>query len=108
VALPWRKLIRYAPEILELSRQLIRKSQARESRKTEHGDLADQVQDLSARIARIEDGEKIQAELARKMAEQANALTDGLRLVAFRSLVALGASTAALVLSVVLLALLLR
>jgi hypothetical protein len=108
VALPWRKLIRYAPEILELSRHLIRKSQARESRMTEHADLADQVQDLSARIARIEDDEKIRAELSRKLAEQANVLTDGLRLVAFRSLVALGVSAAALALSVVLLVLLLR
>jgi hypothetical protein len=108
VALPWRKLIRYTPEILELSRHLIRKSQARENRQTEHPDPAEQVQELSARIARIEDSEKIRDELARKMAEQAKVLTDGLQAVAFRSLVALGVSTAALVVSVVLLFLLLR
>lgn len=107
MALLWRHLIRYAPEILEMSRHLLKKSQAKETKEARHADLADQVRDLSARLDRIEENEKVRAELTQKMAEQAQHLAEGLRTVAFRSLAALGVATAALVLSAILLVLLL-
>ena len=68
MALPWTQLLRWAPQIITLSRELMLRSQrppegAAKAR-------AEGRSDLEPRVAALEDNERRQAELVERMAEQ--------------------------------------
>lgn len=77
MAVPWTQLIRYAPHIITLSRELLQRSQ----RKPEPITPANLTRDddwsgaFAKRIAALEENERRQAELVEQMAEQQAELT---------------------------------
>ena len=64
----WTQIIRWAPEIITVSRELLLRSR----RKPPSTDLvrAEDHSDLAERIAALEENERRQAELVERMAEQ--------------------------------------
>jgi hypothetical protein len=69
MAVPWTQLIRWAPQIISLSRELLQRSQ-RVPKTTEVVPTEDRSVDLQRRIAALEENERSQAELVGQMAEQ--------------------------------------
>lgn len=70
--LPWLQIVQLVPSILDVSRELLRKTR----RPTEvAGALTHDGTVLETRIAQLEDNERRQAELINQMAEQLAALT---------------------------------
>jgi hypothetical protein len=68
MALPWIKLIQFAPQIISLSRELL--NRARATRPDDSLVRAADAGDLPSRVAALEDNERRQAELVDKMAVQ--------------------------------------
>lgn len=63
---PWMQIVQLVPSILDVSRELLRKSRTQEPLP-----VADATPDENAgRIARLEENERRQAELINRMAEQ--------------------------------------
>jgi hypothetical protein len=72
MAVPWIQIIRWAPQIITLSRELLHRSQ-----RTSQPDPATppgEREDL-ARITALEENERVQAQLVERMAEQQAQLT---------------------------------
>ncbi len=69
---PWTQLLRWAPEIITISRELMQR--ARKTPATTDLVHAEDRSDLTARIAALEENERRQAELVERMAEQQAAL----------------------------------
>lgn len=69
MAVPWTQLIRWAPEIITISRELLQKTRKTPSTTTDLVHMDDRA-DLRARIAALEENERRQAELVERMAEQ--------------------------------------
>jgi primosomal protein N'' len=71
MAVPWLQIVQLVPSIVDVSRELLKKN-----RRPEPEPGAPQtVGELEARIARLEENERRQAELVNQMAEQLAALT---------------------------------
>jgi hypothetical protein len=68
MAVPWNQIIRWAPQIIVLSRELLKRAQ-RTPPSPPPAHLDDRA-DLQVRIAALEDNERAQAELVERMAEQ--------------------------------------
>jgi hypothetical protein len=68
MALPWLQLVRLVPSILDVSRELLKKTK-RLPAATE-GELAAPVDEFGPRLAALEENERRQAELVNQMAEQ--------------------------------------
>ena len=71
MAIPWARLIRYTPQLIAISRELLQKAQrepepAAVPARTTGVDGAR----LQARVAALEENERRQAELVERMAEQ--------------------------------------
>jgi N-methylhydantoinase B/oxoprolinase/acetone carboxylase alpha subunit len=68
MAVPWNQIIRWAPHLITLSRELLQRSR----RAPAQAPLvrAEDRADLAARIAALEENERRQAELVEQMAEQ--------------------------------------
>ena len=66
--IPWNQLIRWAPQIIAVSRELLQRSR-RTPPQTPLA-RADDRSDLLVRIAALEENERRQAELIERMAEQ--------------------------------------
>lgn len=65
---PWIHILRWAPEIITISRELLQRT--RRTPTTTELVRADDRSDLHARIAALEENERRQAELVERMAEQ--------------------------------------
>jgi len=65
---PWKQLIMFTPQIIDLSRELLKRARG----KPEPGELvrAADPGDLGQRIAALEENERRQAELVERMATQ--------------------------------------
>lgn len=68
MAVPWTQIIRWAPQIIGVSRELLQRS--RQVPKAPAGERDDGRADHARRIAALEDIERRQAELVERMAEQ--------------------------------------
>ena len=68
MAVPWTQILRWAPELITISRELMQRTKKTPS-STELV-RADNHYDLEARIAALEENERRQAELVERMAEQ--------------------------------------
>jgi hypothetical protein len=68
MAVPWLKLVQWAPQIISLSRELL--NRARSVRPSDNLVRAADPNDLPARVAALEDNERRQAELVDRMANQ--------------------------------------
>jgi hypothetical protein len=75
VAVPWLQIVRLVPSILDVSRELLKRTK-RMPAATEEGELltAAAPEELAPRVAALEDNERRQAELISQMAEQNAAL----------------------------------
>lgn len=71
--LPWAKLLMFTPQIIDLSRELLKRARA----KPGEGELVRAVDpgDLPQRIAALEENERRQAELVERMAQQQGELS---------------------------------
>lgn len=92
---PWLKIIQWVPSILDLSRDLVRRSKQMQQGAT--------APDLGMRIAALEDNERRQAELIESMAEQSASLSEavtalhrGLRRMQWLATIALALAATAL------------
>ena len=69
MAVPWIQIVRWAPQIITLSRELLQRSRRMPETTSGLPHTADLVE-LGQRIAALEDNERRQAELVERMAEQ--------------------------------------
>lgn len=72
MALPWLQIVQLVPSILDVSRELLRKSRQAPSLPVIPAEGEDAT---TARISRLEENERRQAELISQMAEQLAQLT---------------------------------
>ena len=72
MAFPWLQIVQLVPSILDVSRELLRKSRQLPASSTPPPEGEDAAR---ARLARLEDNERRQAELINQMAEQIAQLT---------------------------------
>jgi hypothetical protein len=68
MAVPWLKIIQWAPQIITLSRELLNRS--RTLRPSENLVRAADATDIPSRVVALEENERRQAELVDKMAAQ--------------------------------------
>lgn len=69
MAVPWTQIIQWAPQILNLSRELLQR--ARRTKPAERALVrAENSEDQAARISALEENERRQAELVDRMAAQ--------------------------------------
>jgi hypothetical protein len=68
MALPWIHLVKLAPQIISLSRELLNRSRA--SNPAEESERTASPDDLAERITELEENERRQAELVDRMAQQ--------------------------------------
>lgn len=70
MAIPWARLIRYTPQLIAISRELLQKTQREpEPAVPARSGNVDEAR-LQARVAALEENERRQAELVERMAEQ--------------------------------------
>lgn len=67
MAVPWAALITFAPQLIDLSRELVKRAR---NTPPAPGRASDDPAALAERIAALEDNERRQAELVQRMAEQ--------------------------------------
>ena len=72
--LPWLQIVQLVPSILDVSRELMRRTRGLPAAAPANAELIED-HSLSARVATLEDNERRQAELVNQMAEQINVLT---------------------------------
>jgi hypothetical protein len=68
MAVPWLQIVQLVPSILDVSRELLKRSKSGPSQALTDAPVSDA--DLAARIAALEDNERRQAELVSQIAEQ--------------------------------------
>jgi hypothetical protein len=68
MAVPWLQLVKFAPQIISLSRELL--NRARATGTTAVPEPVTGPDDLAGRIAALEENERRQAELVDRMAQQ--------------------------------------
>jgi hypothetical protein len=68
MAVPWTQIIRWAPQIIGLSQELLKRSRGLPAATTTV--RAGEDGDLALRVASLEENERRQAELVERMAEQ--------------------------------------
>lgn len=74
MAVPWTQIIQWAPQIIDLSRELLQRARRMGSAEKQLVRAANQ-EDLAARIAALEENERRQAELVDRMAVQQEQLS---------------------------------
>ena len=73
MAFPWLQIVQLVPSILDVSRELMRRTRGVPELPIEAEVISDDR--LAARIVRLEENERRQAELVTQMAEQIDVLT---------------------------------
>ena len=69
MAVPWVQLIRWTPQVISLSRELLQRSRRTPPPASDIARIEDRSA-LAARVAALEENERRQAELIEQMAEQ--------------------------------------
>jgi hypothetical protein len=106
MAVPWMQIVHLVPSIVEVSRELLKRSKTPVA--TPNPDAPGDAAALAARIAALEENERRQAELVSTMADQLAALAKAVSVLHRRLLWASAGAGAALALGVIAIALLLR
>lgn len=99
MAVPWLKIVQWVPSVLDVSRELLRKTQTEEPPAVVQG-----PDRLSLRVVALEDNERRQAELVARMAEQLAQLGDAVTFLHRRAQMLMAVASAACVLAVIALA----
>ncbi|HKE95221.1 MAG TPA: hypothetical protein VKB34_12995 [Povalibacter sp.] len=81
---PWLQIVQLVPSILDVSRELLRKS--RSLPPPPPAGTGDAIENVAARITRLEENERRQAELISEMAEQIAQLTRAVTLLHQRAI----------------------
>lgn len=101
MAVPWIQIVQLVPSIVEVSRELLKKSK-RPQRNPQPGSGAESGrEELLARIAALEDNERRQAELVSQMADQIAALSKAVTALHQRALWLTAASVLAIALAAI-------
>ncbi|HEY5807368.1 MAG TPA: hypothetical protein VIT67_05345 [Povalibacter sp.] len=95
--LPWLQIVQLVPSILDVSRELLRKSRSLPP----PVNTAEGTDDATARIARLEENEQRQAELISQMAEQIAQLTRAVTALHQRAIWATAGMSLAIVMAVI-------
>jgi hypothetical protein len=90
VAVPWLQIVRLVPSILDVSRELLKRTKRMPG--ASEGELATAPEELGPRVAALEENERRQAELINQMAEQNAALARAVTILHSR-LLKLGIAT---------------
>lgn len=96
---PWLQIVQLVPSILDVSRELLRKS--RNLPPPALPEIAEADAHLAVRIARLEENERRQAELISQMAEQLAQLTRAVTVLHRRMIWLTAATSVAIVLAVI-------
>jgi hypothetical protein len=102
--IPWTQIIKYSPLILKASKDIYENVRDYISKKGKRpGDVssAPDIAELEKRITALERNELAQAELAEKMAEQIQNLTEAVRVLSIRLNYAFWFSFIAIIISIV-------
>jgi hypothetical protein len=75
MAVPWVQIVSLMPSILDVSRELLRRTRKLPAPDAEGGSDHDPASAAEARIRRLEENERRQAELITSMADQLSQLT---------------------------------
>lgn len=95
---PWMQIVQLVPSILDVSRELLRKSRSAPLPAPTGSSNPD---DNAARIARLEENERRQAELISEMAEQLAQLTRAVTVLHKRAIWLTAAMSLAIVVAVI-------
>lgn len=95
---PWLQIVQLVPSILDVSRELLRKSRALPP-PVSGGDLPDDI--VAARIVQLEENERRQAELIGQMAEQLAQLTRAVTVLHRRAIWLTAGMSLAIVIAIV-------
>jgi len=93
---PWKQVITMLPTIVQTARGLVKASRRVSIVPVE---AADSPRGLALRVEELEENERIQAELVKKMAEQQQGLAEGLEFMAARITALIWLAAIALILS---------
>lgn len=74
MAVPWLQIVQLVPSIVEVSRELLKRTK-QQAPTPQEAALPQSNDELAHRVAMLEDNEQRQAELVSKMAEQMSNLT---------------------------------
>jgi hypothetical protein len=96
MAVPWLKIVQLVPAILDVSRELLRKTQKQPVAALQ-GPVAGSADPLAERLASLEANERRQAELVNQMAQQIATLSEAVTVLYRRLLWATWAVGVALV-----------
>jgi hypothetical protein len=96
--IPWGDLLKTAPDLLTAAGELVARLGDRRRGPVEQVKSSAEVAALVTRLEALETSGVSQADLTKEMASQLKEVTEALRIVALRMLVALGFSLVALVL----------
>lgn len=96
MAFPWLQIVQLVPSILDVSRELMRRTRGAPELPIDAEVVSDDH--LTARVARLEENERRQAELVTQMAEQIDVLTRAVTVLHRRAQwLAIGCATAVVV-----------
>jgi hypothetical protein len=79
IRVPWKQVITMLPSIVKTARSLMVRNQPAVS-----GTIHDSHQDLVMRVEQLEENERMQADLVKRMAENQQGLAEGLQFMAAR------------------------
>ena len=96
--LPWLQIVQLVPSILDVSRELLRKSRSLPPPAVDVTDMGDAA---APRLARLEENERRQAELINQMAEQIAQLTRAVTILHKRAIWLTAGMSLAIVIAVV-------
>jgi hypothetical protein len=82
VKIPWKAILPYVPTLVETAKELLRNQGKLKS--TELSTVVSSPQNLSLRVAQLENNERKQAELIKEMADQQLRFVESLRIVGSR------------------------
>ena len=75
MAVPWVQIVSLMPSILDVSRELLRRTRKLPGPDAQAGNEQDPIASVESRIRRLEENERRQAELVTSMADQLSQLT---------------------------------
>ena len=105
--IPWDKILKYAPIIVEAARNIYDRVQKRwfpherEDTKRSQKNPSITLKELAKRISDLERHEVEQAELVQRIADQLNDISFGMKVVADRNIIALIVSGLAILLALI-------
>jgi hypothetical protein len=100
MALPWLQIVQLVPSIVEVSRELLKRTKHMPAQQLE-ASVPQTADELAMRVMTLEENEQRQAELVSKMAEQMSILTRAITALHRQVMWLSGISAVAVVLAII-------